>query len=264
MNILEKIVATKKVEVASNKELYPTKLLEKSIYFDSPTLSLSQYVTREDKSGVIAEFKKKSPSRPNINLFADVATVTMGYMQAGASGLSVLTDKDYFGGSSKDLTIARKYNFCPILRKDFIIDEYHIIEAKSIGADAILLICEILEKEDVKRLSSFAKSLGLEVLLELHSEIQLDKYHPNCELIGVNNRNLETFVTSLDFSRNLYEKLPSEAVKVSESGLSNPLDVDNLRSLGYQGFLIGEQFMKDFDPGKAAMDFISSFQNKQS
>jgi indole-3-glycerol phosphate synthase len=262
MNILEKIVATKKEEVSRNKELYPIKLLEQSIYFESPTISMSSYIIREDKSGIIAEFKKKSPSKPNINLYADVKDVTLGYMQAGASGLSVLTDTTYFGGSNKDLTTARKYNFCPILRKDFIIDEYQILEAKSIGADAILLICEILESNDVKTLSTFAKSLNLEVILELHSEVQLNKYHTSCDIIGVNNRNLENFITSLDFSKNLYDKLPKEAVKISESGLSKPSDVDELRSIGYQGFLISELFMKNHEPGKSALDFISSLKNK--
>ena len=258
MSILNKITEHKKVEVAKRKELYPVKLLESSPYFDSPTLSMAAYIKRPDKSGIIAEFKRRSPSKPNINLFANVKEVTLGYMQAGASALSVLTDEDFFGGKSADLTTARLYNYCPIIRKDFIIDEYQIIEAKSIGADAILLITEILSSSDVKQLSSFANSLGLEVLLELHSEVQLDKYCPSCQLIGVNNRNLDTFVTSLDFSRELYTKLPKEAVKISESGISSPKEAIALKKMGYDGFLIGEQFMKSHDPGKAAAEFIEA------
>lgn len=258
MNILSKIVEVKHKEVSNRSELYPVKLLEKSVYFDSPCLSLSSYVTREDKSGVIAEFKKKSPSRPSINLYADVTSVTMGYMQAGASALSILTDTNFFGGSNQDLTTARKYNFCPILRKDFVIDEYQIIEAKSIGADAILLICEILTKEQVKNLAAFAASLGLEVLLELHSEGELHKYTSDCQLIGVNNRNLDTFEVSLDFSKNLFTKLPTEAIKISESGISSADEANSLKQAGYDGFLIGENFMKMHDPGASASEFIKN------
>ncbi len=256
MHILDKIVARKVKENAERKALTPIALLEKSPYFESRTVSMAHYIKRADKSGIIAEFKKKSPSRPSINLYADVASVTMGYMQAGASALSVLTDEVFFGGSSSDLTKARKYNFCPIIRKDFIIDEYQIIEAKSMGADAILLICEILTKKQVKTLAAFAVSLGLEVLLELHDEGQLEKYSPDCKLIGVNNRNLDTFEVSLDFSRNLYSKLPVEAVKIAESGIKSPKEAVDLRRHGYDGFLIGENFMKSADPGAAAADFI--------
>lgn len=261
MNILTQIVEHKKKEISQRKELYPVKLLESSQFFTSPTLSMSSYIKRPDKSGVIAEFKRKSPSKPSINLYADVKNVTLGYMQAGASALSVLTDEHFFGGKSEDLTKARLYNYCPIIRKDFIIDEYQIIEARSIGADAILLITEILDKDEVRQLATFANSLGMEVLLELHSEVQLDKYCPQCQLIGVNNRNLETFVTSLDFSKNLISKLPTEAVKISESGISNPKEAMELRSIGYDGFLIGEQFMKSHDPGAAAAAFIEGLKN---
>lgn len=256
MHILDKIVSQKHIEIAERKALVPVALLEKSPYFDSPTISLAHYVRRQDKSGIIAEFKKKSPSRPAINQYADVTSVTMGYMQAGASALSVLTDEVFFGGSSNDLTKARKYNFCPIIRKDFIIDEYQIIEAKSMGADAILLICEILDNQQVKDLSAFAKSLGLEVLLELHSAEQLDKYTADCQLIGVNNRNLDTFEVSLDFSKNLISKLPIEAVKIAESGIKSPTEALELKACGYDGFLIGENFMKTADPGAAAANFI--------
>ncbi len=256
MNILDKIVAHKHKEVKERKELYPTPLLEKSTFFKSKTVSLSHYIKREDKSGIIAEFKRKSPSKPSINIYANVEEVSTSYMQAGASALSVLTDNKFFGGKSEDLTTARKYNFCPILRKDFIIDEYQIIEARSIGADAILLIAEILTKEEVKNLSSMAHSLDMEVLLELHSEAQLDKYVNDIQLIGVNNRDLDTFKTDVDFSKNLISKLPLNATKVSESGIHNASVVNDLKAIGYDGFLIGERFMSNAHPGEACKSFI--------
>ncbi len=256
MNILDKIVSHKKKEVASRKELYPTLLLEKSTFFDGVTVSLSKYIKREDKSGIIAEFKRKSPSKPSINLYADVEEVSVSYMQAGASALSVLTDNHFFGGKSEDLTIARRYNFCPILRKDFIIDEYQIIEARSMGADAILLISEILSREEVKSLTTLAHSLNLEVLMEIHSEIQLDKYEGNIDLIGVNNRNLDTFVTDIQSSKNLFDKLPTEVTRISESGIHSAEAIHELKSIGYEGFLIGERFMATANPGEALQSFI--------
>ncbi len=256
MNILEKIVAHKREEVASRKELYPTALLERSIYFKSPTVSLSKYLLRTDKQGLIAEFKRKSPSKGDINRFAKVQRVSLGYMQAGASALSVLTDNHFFGGKSEDLTEARKFNYCPILRKDFVIDEYQIIEARSIGADAVLLIAEVLEKEQVKALAEVAAGLGLEVLMEVHSEGQLDKVCDAISLVGVNNRNLETFEVNLDTSRRLASLIPSDKVRVSESGIHSAADAADLRAHGYNGFLIGEQFMKTSDPRAACVKFL--------
>ncbi|MEM9548187.1 MAG: indole-3-glycerol phosphate synthase TrpC [Bacteroidota bacterium] len=256
MNILDKIVAHKRKEVQERKELYPTPLLEKSTFFKGKTVSLSHYIRREDKSGIIAEFKRRSPSKPSINPYANVEEVSMSYMQAGASALSVLTDNHFFGGKSEDLTIARKYNFCPILRKDFIIDEYQVIEARSIGADAILLIAEILTKEQVKQLSSLAHSLGLEVLLELHSAKQLEKYDDAIQLIGVNNRDLDTFTTDVNFSKRLFDQLPTDTTKVSESGIHDAKVVNELKTIGYDGFLIGERFMINANPGEACKAFI--------
>ncbi len=256
MNILDKIVARKYKEVAEKKKLYPTPLLEKSTFFNSKTVSLSHYIKREDKSGIIAEFKRKSPSKPAINPYANVEEVSMAYMQAGASALSILTDNTFFGGKSEDLTAARKYNFCPILRKDFIIDEYQVIEARSIGADAILLIAEILTKQDVKHLSTLAHSLNMEVLLELHSETQLDKFVDDIQLIGVNNRDLDTFKTDVDFSKRLISKLPQNITKVSESGIHDVSVLNDLRAIGYDGFLIGERFMANANPGEACKNFV--------
>lgn len=256
MHILDKIVKHKMVEVEKNKALYPIALLEKSIYFDSKPVSMSQYIKREDKSGIIAEFKRRSPSKPEINHYADVEKVTIGYMQAGASGLSILTDNHFFGGSTEDLKKARKFNFCPILRKDFIIDEYQIIEARSIGADCILLIAEILSANQVKDLSTFARNMGMEVLMELHSEVQLLKLVESIDMIGVNNRDLKSFVTDINFSIDLYNKLPEELVKISESGIHSHTDLIKLKDAGYDGFLIGEQFMVHDDPGEACKNLI--------
>jgi len=249
MNILDKIVAHKKQEVEQQKSLYPTALLEQSVYMHSPTVSLAKYIKREDKSGIIAEFKRRSPSKPSINMYAEVEEVTMGYMQAGASALSVLTDNEFFGGSSKDLTVARRFNFCPILRKDFIIDEYQIIEARSIGADSILLIAEILTTDQVASLSTFAHSLDLEVLMELHSEDQLSKVSEHVDLVGVNNRDLTTFTTDINFSKQLADKLPSDVI-------SSAAAIKELTSYGYEGFLIGERFMMDSQPGNACGELI--------
>src|SRR5918993_1938530 len=169
MNILDQIIEHKRKEVSERKELYPIKFLEQSIFFGTQPVSLKRYIQREDKSGIIAELKRKSPSKGVINPHVSVERTSIGYMQAGASALSVLTDKNLFGGSNEDLTMARKFNFCPILRKDFTIDEYQIIEAKSIGADAILLIAAALDAPRLKTLASFAHTFGLEVLLEVHN-----------------------------------------------------------------------------------------------
>lgn len=257
MNILDEIIAHKKKEVEERKSLYPVKLLEKSIYFPSPTVSLKKYIQRPDKSGVIAEIKRKSPSKGILNKNVSIERTSIGYMQAGASALSILTDNKFFGGSNDDLTTARKYNFCPILRKDFTIDEYQIIEAKSIGADAILLIAAALEPKAAEKLATFAHSLGLEVLLEVHDEAELEQSGGvDADLIGVNNRSLKTFEVSVDVSKRLAPMIPNGKVKVSESGLSDPAVIGELKKFGYEGFLIGETFMKHGRPEEMAMEFI--------
>lgn len=260
MNILEKIISDKYREVAERKSLIPVKLLEKSIFFDGKVVSMKKYVTDPEKSGIIAEFKRKSPSKGLINGAASVEQVSIGYMQAGASALSVLTDQEYFGGSSEDLKVARKFNFCPILRKDFVVDEYQIIEAKSIGADCILLIAAALEPEKLKSLAYFAKSLGLEVLLEVHDGEELEKsLNDGVDLVGVNNRNLKTFDVSIDTSLELVSAIPSSFVKISESGISDPKTLIELKKAGFDGFLIGENFMKSSRPEQAAYNFIKEF-----
>jgi indole-3-glycerol phosphate synthase len=257
MNILDKIIAHKHKEVAERKSLYPVKLLEQSIFFSSPTVSLKKYVQRKDKSGIIAEIKRKSPSKGTINSNVSIERTSIGYMQAGASALSILTDKEFFGGSSDDLTMARKFNFCPILRKDFIVDEYQIVEAKSIGADAILLIAAALPVKRLNELALFAKSLGLEILMEVHTAEELtSNQEAEVDLIGVNNRDLRTFTVSLDVSKELVPLMPKGKVLVSESGIDSPAAILELRKHGYEGFLMGETFMKHSRPEQAAKDFI--------
>ncbi|MES2732615.1 MAG: indole-3-glycerol phosphate synthase TrpC [Bacteroidota bacterium] len=259
MDILDQIIAHKRTEVAERKSLYPVKLLESSIYFQTPTVSLKKYLLRPDKSGIIAEIKRKSPSKGMINRYVSVERTSIGYMQAGASALSVLTDLQFFGGKNEDLTTARKFNFCPILRKDFTIDEYQIIEAKSIGADAILLIAAVLEPKEVERLAQTAHSLGLEVLLEVHNLQELEaSLSPHIDLVGVNNRNLKDFSVSIETSIELANAIPGEFIKISESGISQPQTIRRLQEVGYKGFLMGETFMKNSRPEKACADFVES------
>ncbi len=256
MNILEQIVQQKTKEVEKRKQLYPLELLTQSIYFNTPVVSLSKYLKRTDRFGVIAEFKRKSPSAGIINNEASVEKTSIGYMQSGASALSILTDKEFFGGQSADLTEARKFNFCPILRKDFIVDEYQVFEARSIGADAVLLIATCLEKRRILELAKQANSLGLEVLLEVHNEAELDKVNDFVQVVGVNNRDLKTFKTDIQMSRDIFGKMPKDFVKISESGISNPNDLAELKQIGFDGFLIGGYFMSQFDPAQACRSLI--------
>ena len=259
MNILDKIIEHKRKEVAERKELYPVKFLEQSIYFGTQPVSLKKYIQREDKSGIIAEIKRKSPSKGIINPHVSIEKTSIGYMQAGASALSVLTDQNFFGGSNEDLTTARKYNFCPILRKDFTIDEYQIVEAKSIGADAILLIAAVLEPSRMKQLADFAHSFGLEVLLEVHNEEELNgSLEVGADLIGVNNRDLKTFQVSIDISKRLASLIPNSVVKVSESGIESVQAILELKQFGYEGFLMGQNFMQHSRPEDAAKEFIDA------
>ncbi len=262
MDILEKIVAHKRQEVGDRKVVHPIVGLEKMLLFGRETVSMVEHLRRPDRAGIIAEFKRKSPSKGVINSTASVAEVTAGYAQAGASGLSVLTDTEFFGGSSADLIEARKHNVCPILRKDFIIDEYQIVEAKSIGADMILLIARILTKEEIDRFAKLANQLGMEVLLEIHNEEELAKISPNVQIVGVNNRNLATFETTINTSKHLAEKIPNEFLKISESGIHSTEVIEELRSFGFEGFLIGERFMQSARPDQACRQFIQTIKPK--
>ncbi len=260
MDILEKIVAHKKEEIGERKGLVPVRRLERSLFFDTHPVSLSAYLQRPDLSGVIAEFKRRSPSKGIINGYADVEEVSIGYMQAGASALSVLTDQKFFGGSSEDLETARKFNYCPILRKDFIIDEYQVYESKAIGADAILLIARILSPEELVHLARLAGELGLEVLMEVHDEEELDKVNDHVHLVGVNSRNLEDFSVDTEQAARLAARLPQKVLKVAESGLNSAARVFEMEQAGFDGFLIGEHFMQYSRPGKACKALVEELE----
>jgi len=264
MTILEEIMAHKRKEVAEAQELRPIKLLEKSIFFETPVVSMSEYLKRDDKVGIIAEIKRASPSLGMIHEYVDVEQLSVNYMQAGASALSVLSDSKYFGGSLKDVEIARKFNYCPILRKDFMLSEYQLIEAKSHGADCILLIAAALEPKALKDLAKAAKQLGLEVLLEVHSQEEIDGYaSEHVDIIGVNNRNLHDFSTDIQTSIDLAEHIPSEFVKISESGISKPESILKLKDVGFDGFLIGGYFMEHAQPEEACANLIKAVMQRQ-
>tara|TARA_R100001377_G_C3186427_1_gene108730 strand:- start:246 stop:1031 length:786 start_codon:yes stop_codon:yes gene_type:complete len=259
MDILQKIVADKRKEVALKKQLIPTSQLEQSVLFERETVSLIKNL-QNSPSGIIAEHKRRSPSKQVINHNLNVFDVAQGYENSGVCGMSVLTDGKYFGGSLDDLLLARASCNLPLLRKEFIIDSYQILEAKAFGADVILLIAAILTQEEIKTFSEFAKSLQLEVLLEVHNEAELQKsIMPSLDMIGVNNRNLKTFEVSLETSKTLSELIPNNFIKVSESGISSVEAIKQLKLYGYQGFLIGENFMKTDNPGKSAHNFINHF-----
>ena len=256
MDILTRIVNDKRKEVNLRKQLIPTKQLEQSVLFERETISLAKKLKNSD-TGIIAEHKRRSPSKQVINHDLNVFDVAKGYEEAGVCGMSVLTDGKYFGGSLDDLLTARANCNLPLLRKEFIIDQYQIIEAKAYGADAILLIAAILSKKEIKQFSEFAKSLNLDVLLEVHNEEELNKsIMPSLDLLGVNNRNLKTFKVSLEISKQLSTLIPNDFIKVSESGISSIEAIKILQPYGYKGFLIGENFMKTDNAGESAKQFI--------
>lgn len=256
MSILDQIIKDKKIEVSKRKNIFPASYWEASPLFDRATKSLSDNL-RNSKSGIIAEFKRRSPSKKNINNSLSVIEVSEGYEKAGVCGMSILTDGKYFGGSLDDINLARSVTKFPLLRKEFIIDEYQIIEAKAHGADVILLIASVLNYKQIKDLSSLAKKLDLEILLEVHNQEELEmSIMPSIDMIGVNNRNLKNFEVSLDNSRKLASKIPDEFVKVSESGINEVASIKELMSHGYKGFLIGENFMITENPGLSASEFI--------
>ncbi|WP_282051022.1 indole-3-glycerol phosphate synthase TrpC [Maribacter aquivivus] len=261
MNILDKIVADKRKELELKKSIISVSQYEASVLFERKTNSLAQALRNSD-TGIISEFKRRSPSKESINQNANVGQVAKGYEKAGVCGMSVLTDIKYFGGSIEDLILARASVNLPLLRKEFIISEYQIIEAKANGADVILLIAAILTRQEIKTYSELAKSLDLDVLLEVHNEEELHKsIMPSLDMLGVNNRNLKTFEVSLETSKKLSKLIPDDFVKVSESGISSVDAIKELKPYGYEGFLIGENFMKTDNPGKSAIEFIKNLKN---
>ncbi|MFT3680582.1 MAG: indole-3-glycerol phosphate synthase TrpC [Ferruginibacter sp.] len=256
MNILDKIIEHKKVEVANAKAAVSMEALQQNRLFSRKTFSLKQFLLDESKTGIIAEYKRKSPSKGIINDKATVQDVTVAYTKYGASCLSVLTDENFFGGTPGDLMQAR-INAIPILRKDFMIDEYQIAEARAMGADVILLIAACLTPQRVKELARYAKSLQLEVLLEIHTEEELQHICDETEIVGVNNRDLKTFTVDIQRSIELSKKIPAGKIKIAESGIHDTQTICTLREAGFHGFLIGENFMKQQDPTIAFADFVT-------
>ena len=258
MNILTRIVKDKRKEVELRSRLIPINQLEQSILFNRSTFSLVQNLS-QSATGIIAEHKRRSPSKAVINHNLNVQDVAIGYEKAGVCGMSVLTDSKYFGGSLDDLLLARASCELPLLRKEFIISEYQIIESKAYGADAILLIAAILKKDEIKRFSELAKSLNLEIILEVHNTAELtNSLMPSLQMIGVNNRNLKTFEVDIAHSKKLSKTIPSEFVSISESGISSIEAIKELKPFGFKGFLVGENFMKTDNPGQSASNFIKN------
>lgn len=258
MTILDTIIDKKKQEISYRKSIFSIQKLEKCLSFARKTISFQESLKKKDKNGIISEFKRKSPSKGIINANASVEEVTAGYVKANVCALSVLTDSFFFGGSSADLMAARNFNpETPILRKDFVIDSYQIVEAKAIGADVVLLIASCLTKKEIDDLAIFAKNLGLEILLEIHAEEELEKISDHVTVVGVNNRNLKDFTVDIQHSIDLFPQIPSKFLKISESGISNVETIQKLQNVGFSGFLIGENFMKTTNPSLACQEFAS-------
>lgn len=257
MNILDQIVLRKTVEVEQAKKRVSVKELEAGVYFHREPYSLKEFMLAPERTGIIAEFKRRSPSKGTINAHSTVKEVTNGYAAAGASAISVLTDTDFFGGHLDDLLEARAVNNVPLLRKDFMIDEYQFLEAKASGADIILLIAAILTPAQLVDFGRLSKSLGLNVLLEVHNLEELQRsINPYIDAVGVNNRNLADFTVNIQTSFDLAEEIPKEFLKISESAISDPKTINQLKKAGFNGFLIGENFMKTVDPGAAMHRFV--------
>ena len=254
--ILDKILASKAIEVAERKRSVVIPDLENAPFFIRECLSLKKSL-QASETGIISEFKRKSPSKGWIHENADVQKIASGYSEAGASGISILTDLSFFGGNSSDIITARELISCPVLRKDFVIDEYQLYEAKAMGADVVLLIAAALSTEQTHEFAKKAHELGMEVLLEVHNEFELEHINEYVNMVGVNNRNLKTFEVNTRVSFDLIDKIPDQFVKVSESGISKSETVIKLRKAGYKGFLMGENFMKETNPAKALSRFIA-------
>ncbi len=255
MNILDTIIESKKIEVAHRKLHTSVQQLQDEEAYLRVCFSMAESLLATGSTGVIAEFKRKSPSLGFIHQFADAEKVTQGYTKQGAAALSVLTDTDFFGGSTADLLAAR-INKIPILRKDFIIDTYQITEAKAMGADVILLIAACLSPNQVLDLAAFANGIGLEVLLELHDQDELKHICAETHLVGINNRNLKNFKVDIAASLAMSKLIPADKIKIAESGISNMEMVNLFKQEGYKGFLIGETFMKTNDPELAFKNFV--------
>ena len=256
MNILDKIIERKKQEVAEAKSKISVEQLKDSEFFGRPTFSLKE--TLKSKSGIITEFKRQSPSKGIMNNQSDVLEVAKTYEKCGASGISILTDSDFFGGNFEDILKIRNEIQIPILRKDFMVDEYQFYDAKSIGADVVLLIAACLSPVQVQEFTELSHELGLEVLLEIHTEEELKHFNENIDLVGINNRNLKDFKVDLQHSVDLKNLLPAGTLSVAESGIYSLDDFKFLTNKGFDGFLMGEYFMKNENPGKKFEEFVSN------
>ncbi len=255
-DILKTIIACKRQEIAAKASLGLYDNIAQSAAACPHTVISMSKALAASTTGIIAEFKRRSPSKGDIHPSADVSLIIPAYENCGATACSILTDTRFFGGSLSDLVLARSLTRMPLLRKDFIVDERQIFEARIFGADAILLIAAALSFDEICRFTTTAHSLGLEVLLELHDESELDRFVPTVDMVGVNNRNLSTFATDTAISARMAAALPDNIVKVAESGLTDMKEVSKLRNAGYRGFLIGETFMKHDNPGQALKSFI--------
>lgn len=264
MDLLKKIVKAKKAGILKDKEKTPVISLENSKYFESPVRSLAEALRNKNGYGIIAEFKRRSPSKGIINAGAMPGEVCPAYLNSGAAAVSVLTNEEFFGGSNLDFFQARESCSGPLLRKEFIIDEYQVIESKSLGADAILLIADILTEKELKGLSDLALSLNMEVLFEIHDESGINKLPGNCKLVGVNSRNLGTFSINMDVPSKIIGKLPESSIKIAESGIHSAEKLVEFNQQGFGGFLIGEMFMKEQCPGTACKELIRNIENLQA
>ncbi len=260
--ILDTIVANKRKEIEKFKPLSPVERFERDGFFwKVSNRSLKQSLLAEDSTGIIAEFKRKSPSKGWFKTKElEVEPVVRAYNDLGAAGISVLTDEEFFGGDLDDLIQTKVISDIPVLRKDFIVDQWQIAEAKAFGADVILLIAACLTKAEVKQFAAYAKSIGLEVLLEIHNEEELDHICAEVDMVGVNNRNLKTFEVDIEISLGLINKIPTDKPAVAESGISEVQTIVTLRKAGFKGFLIGENFMKKEYPGLAFEQFVIDLQ----
>lgn len=253
MNILDKIIQRKKEEISVSRSKISLQQLKDSEFFERETFSLKESI--KNKSGIIAEFKRKSPSKGIINEKASPLEVTSTYEKFGASGISILTDRDFFGGSSEDILNVRNHINIPILRKDFMIDEYQFYEAKNFGADVVLLIAACLSPQQVLEFTELSHTLGLEILLEIHTEEELKHVNQNIDLVGINNRNLKDFKVDLQHSVQLKNQLPKDILSIAESGIYSIENFQYLKEKGFNGFLMGEYFMKNNNPSEAFKEF---------
>lgn len=261
MHILDTIIAAKRKEIEKLKPLSPVSRFEqKGFFWNFTNRSLMQGLQRGETTGIIAEFKRKSPSKGWFKTKElEVEKVVLSYNKH-AAGISVLTDEEFFGGDLDDLIQAKVVTDIPILRKDFMIDPWQIAEAKAFGADVILLIAACLSVAQVKQMAGYAKSIGLEVLLEIHNEHELDHICDEVDMVGVNNRNLKTFEVDIQTSLGLINKIPTGKPAIAESGIGNVETILTLKQAGFKGFLVGETFMKENDPGKAFEEFVKAMQ----